>query len=664
MAAVRGVFTLNRVRLKKFVNEWTDLAQVWINQIPDTGYFGGGSPVGSIMDKVTYSSDTTAAVPTAKLNVARYNLAATGNSTAGYFGGGTGISPTIPAVSVIEKITYSTDIAQVISSGLPVPYSTELSATGNASAGYFGGGTPGTTSVALTVMYKLHYATDTALAIPSAYFPFPSGVSKQGATGNSTAGYFGGSGYSYMWKLSYSTENTVYTSTANLSAPRSSPAATGNSTAGYFGGGSYGVVSFSTMDKVTYSADTTEPLPSTGSLSAPRFSLAATGSSTAGYFGAGSMDKVTYSSDTTAAVPGAALSVARIYLAASSAKANALPQNLWRRFSDGSTTTNPASLPPATPTPQTVQVPTPDTGYFGGGGTIPTGTYYSTMDKLTYSSDTTAAIPSANFPTNRADHGATGSSTAGYFGGGSFSSTRMDKTTYSSDTTAAVPGANLSLGRGSLAATGNSTHGYFGGGSFTYSTMDMTTYSSDTTAAVPGANLSLGRGSLAATGNSTAGYFGGGSPGPAGQTTMDKVTYSTDTTAPLPSTGSLSVSRYNFAATGNSTHGYFGGGDPSFVRTIVDKITYSSDTTAPVPSAFLVGTFGRRIHAATGNSNAGYFFAGAPVSDGTDKINYSTDTTTAIFGALPSISNRYKLAASSAKANALPQSTYSAPVLV
>ena len=37
------------------------------------------------------------------------------------------------------------------------------------------------------------------------------------------------------------------------------------------------------------------------------------------------MDKVTYSSDTTAAVPGAALSVARYSLAASSARANALP---------------------------------------------------------------------------------------------------------------------------------------------------------------------------------------------------------------------------------------------------------------------------------------------------------------------------------------------------
>ena len=36
------------------------------------------------------------------------------------------------------------------------------------------------------------------------------------------------------------------------------------------------------------------------------------------------MDKVTYSTDTTAAVPGANLSVGRAFLAASSARANAL----------------------------------------------------------------------------------------------------------------------------------------------------------------------------------------------------------------------------------------------------------------------------------------------------------------------------------------------------
>jgi hypothetical protein len=42
----------------------------------------------STMDKVTYSSDTTAAVPGAALSVASYYVTATGNSTNGYFGGG------------------------------------------------------------------------------------------------------------------------------------------------------------------------------------------------------------------------------------------------------------------------------------------------------------------------------------------------------------------------------------------------------------------------------------------------------------------------------------------------------------------------------------------------------------------------------------------------
>jgi hypothetical protein len=67
----------------------------------------------------------------------------------------------------------------------------------------------------------------------------------------------------------------------------------------------------------------------------------------------------------------------------------------------------------------------------------------------------------------------------------------MEKVTYASDTTAAVPGAALSAARQSLAATGNSEAGYFGGGFVPgpgMSTMDKCTYSTDTTAAVPGAN--------------------------------------------------------------------------------------------------------------------------------------------------------------------------------
>ena len=76
----------------------------------------------------------------------------------------------------------------------------------------------------------------------------------------------------------------------------------------------------------------------------------------------------------------------------------------------------------------------------------------------------------------------------------------MDKVTYSTDTTAAVPGANLTVARRLPAATGNSTAGYFGGGTpGPLSTMEKLTYSSETTAEVPGAALSDARYNLAAS---------------------------------------------------------------------------------------------------------------------------------------------------------------------
>jgi len=71
----------------------------------------------------------------------------------------------------------------------------------------------------------------------------------------------------------------------------------------------------------------------------------------------------------------------------------------------------------------------------------------------------------------------------------------MDKVTYSTDTTAEVPGAALSVARGFLAATGDSTAGYFGGGQNPpIASMDKVTYSTDTTAALPSSsNLSVAR---------------------------------------------------------------------------------------------------------------------------------------------------------------------------
>ena len=603
---------------------------------PNTGYFGGGFAPGvrSTMDKVTYSSDTTAAVPSAALSGARYGLAATGNSTNGYFGGGNN-----PPVVTMDKVTYSSDTTAAVPGANLTLARRASAATGNSTAGYFGGGYAAPT---YSTMDKVTYSTDTTAAVPGANLTSARG--SVGATGNSTNGYFGGGfpgsgSVTTMDKVNYSTDTTAVVPGANLSLSRFSLAATGNSTNGYFGGGSPGV---SRMDKVTYSTDTTAAVPG-AALSVGRDSPGATGNSTNGYFGGGNtgsfvstMDKVTYASDTTAAVPGANLSVARYSLAASSARANALPQ------------------PPApTPTPTTtlVNVPAPNTGYFGGGLT---GGPVATMDKVTYSTDTRTTVPTAALSVARYDVAATGNSTNGYFGGGGVSI--MDKVTYSSDTTAAVPGANLTFARNGPGATGNSTAGYFGGGNGGFvATMDKVTYSTDTTAAVPGADSSVARGQIGATGNSTNGYFGGGNGGPGA--TMDKVTYSTDTTAAVPG-ANLSVGRYGPGATGNSTNGYFGGGWNGGGLSTMDKVTYSSDTTAAVPGANL--TVGRAQLAATGNSTNGYFgggiLSGFPLTALMDKVTYATDTTAAVPGANLSSDVRL-LGAASARANALPQPT-------
>jgi hypothetical protein len=514
-------------------------------------------------------------------------------------------------------------------------------------------------------MDKVTYSSDTRTTVPGAALRTPERA-EIGATGNSTAGYFGGGvvpGLSYtgrMDKVTYSTDTTAAVPGAALSASGQNQSATGNSTAGYFGGvgSTPGAGGRTTIDKITYSTDTRSTVPAAGSFLVARFAHGATGNSTSGYFGGGflgpsdnvlsSVEKIDYATDTRT-LSFFLSNNARAQLAATGARAN------------GATITEP---PAATPTPVTspVLAPVPNTGYFGGGGP---GTF-STMDKVSYSTDTTAAVPGANLSVARQLLAATGNSTAGYFGGGGFPTrAQMEKVTYTSDTTAAVPGASLSVARYYLAATGNSSAGYFGGGATpAVSTMDKVTYSSDTTAAVPSAALSVVSGdprqTLAATGNSTAGYFGGGLSAYGQFSIMDKVTYSTDTRTTVPG-ANLSVARSRLAATGNSTAGYFGGGfDGTNPRSTIDKVTYSSDTTAAVPGAAL--SVARYTLAATGNSTAGYFGGGTfPAFSTMDKVTYSSDTTAAVPGAALSAA-RYGFGASSALANGLPSGPVSTPV--
>jgi len=118
----------------------------------------------------------------------------------------------------------------------------------------------------------------------------------------------------------------------------------------------------------------------------------------------------------------------------------------------------------------------------------------------------------------------------GFFGGG-FSGANLatvDKVTYSTDTTNAQTTANLSQARSSLAScSGDGTKGYFADQSIT----DVLVYFSEKTNAIASANLSSARSNFCGISQgSSKGYFAGGQIA-AYLTTTDKLTYSNNTTA-------------------------------------------------------------------------------------------------------------------------------------
>ena len=272
-------------------------------------------------------------------------------------------------------------------------------------------------------------------------------------------------------------------------------------------------------------------------------------------------------------------------------------------------------------------------GYFAGGWS---GAVVVTADKLTYSSDTTAACTSADLSQARYALAGIGyKDTKGYFGGGGTCAIVItaDKITYSTDATAACTSADLSEARRYLAGISQgTTHGYFAGGYSDASTgtADKTTFSSDSTAACTSANLSQVRWGLAGVSEgSSKGYFAGGNTG-AIVATADKVTYSSDSTAACTSADLSVVKIYHTGVSGETTKGYFAGGDTGAKVATTDKITYSSDSTAACTSANL-SVAKAQVAGASEGSSKGYVAGGdtGAIVATADKVTYSSDSTAA-----------------------------------
>jgi hypothetical protein len=293
------------------------------------------------------------------------------------------------------------------------------------------------------------------------------------------------------------------------------------------------------------------------------------------------------------------------------------------------------------------------TGYFAGGFTATSPT--NRTDKLTFSTDTTVSATTANLSVARRHaSGVSEGETKGYLAGGDSTSsnttgivTTADKVTFSSDTTAAQTSANLSSARYYAAGlTEGSTKGYFIGGVTDENTIpiiivktaDKITFSSDTTAAQTSADLPEKYGSHAAcawAGSTKGYYFGGYSLDTLGFTLLvisdaRKYTFSTDSQS-AQSSANLSVARIGMGACSEgSTKCYAAGGDSGAIVATADKTIFSTDTTTAATTANL--TTARYFLAGTSDGGSKGFFCGGNSGTYTsiaDKLVFSTDATTA-----------------------------------
>jgi hypothetical protein len=275
-------------------------------------------------------------------------------------------------------------------------------------------------------------------------------------------------------------------------------------------------------------------------------------------------------------------------------------------------------------------------GWFGGGYQPAVPHSLSSVDRITYATDTATA--SVRGPLSLARYGlkSTSNTTYGWYAGG-YAFTRVDRITYATDTaTASVRGSLievlLNAGVYIAAAAGNTTDGWFGGGygggGQGVTTVQRITYATDTaTASIRGPltyNLYLGT----ATGNETNGWFAASI---AVESYVQRITYATDT-ATASIRGPLSLGRYGLAAAGNTTNGWFAGGQNSNSAgrtSLVDRITYATDTATASVRGPLNST--KYDCAAAGNSTDGWFAGGtaASVNSTVERITYATDTNTA-----------------------------------
>ncbi len=615
---------------------------------------GGSSGSGGEVKKFTYSSESCANVPDMPSPSAYRSQrgGCTSSSLAAYIVGGAN-----PYSSKIAKITFSNDTTSTISnSTIPTPAGRfEVAGTGSPSAGYYAGGTEtsyvekitmSTEGVARIPALDLSHGIkrgegisakednraapnplrwfDDAAASPN-YGYSVSGRNAPSPSQNSTA-----------HKIDFSTDGNSAAPGVNNYISANMVFGAGSTTNGYIMGGT----DFSPSDgesqvtKVTYSTETRSDLGSSH-LGAKRYACyAMTHGNTAVYVLGGrgpeksDCRKMTYSNDTFSGVPSDANLSAAKYAGSSVATSTA--------------------------------------GYTIGGSTNGLAVI-SSVDKITFATETTARVPSADIPTPIARNKGLSESTAGYSVGGrdgpsstTDSYSFLQKLTFASETGETIS-PTLTRNTNNMQTLGNDTRGYVVGGNrgpgspayqsavdkFVYATSTASAVDNLTTGQAVGEGISPGNDNLPFYSPPTAtptspttnmgipenGYIAGGF---GNVSSISKLDMSSETYTRLDT--ALYETNKRLTGFGNLTQGYAAGGT-SPLRSSCQKFVYSTSICTTLPSTL---TASRGYMGSIGNNTAGYVGGGTPQGshgEKLDKMPYSNET----FSSLPSLpGSRYR----------------------
>ena len=299
----------------------------------------------------------------------------------------------------------------------------------------------------------------------------------------------------------------------------------------------------------------------------------------------------------------------------------------------------------------TAAPPTTATAGWFAGGYYAGYNFYSTVNRVTFATDTATATSRGSLSQARQLIGGTGTFTYGWFAGGRIPGSPgpngtmsiIDRITYATDTgTASVRGA-FGGNYGGIAEMGvvtdGTTYGWWGGGytgGQARSFVARLIFATDTNATTFRGPLATIQQTQSGVSNANDGWFGGGYL-PSTSTFLSliqRINYATDTATGVTK-GPMTIQKSGLAGNSdNSTYGWFSGGSQNSTPSglfsgdsTIQRITYANDTVAATVRGTLVGQCPGISNAGTGNTTDGWIAGGGySGSSAVQRITYATDT--------------------------------------